>query len=122
MNQQQDRQLSPHRLLSPRDIEHHTGFPAGLLSIEAGRPPADAIHGVVPLWRATRLDEIRSWMLSFPDEIIAHFRKPETSGLQPGDPIPPERTGGMTGFVVGECGHRVAGSEWRAGFRNCERC
>jgi hypothetical protein len=42
--------------------------------------------------------------------------------LQPGDPIPLERTGGMTGFVVGECGHRVAGSEWRAGFRNCERC
>jgi hypothetical protein len=42
--------------------------------------------------------------------------------LQPGDPIPPERTGGMTGFVVGECGHRVAGSEWQAGFRTCERC
>ena len=42
--------------------------------------------------------------------------------LKPGDPIPPERTGGMTGFVVGECGHRLAGSEWRAGFRNCERC
>jgi hypothetical protein len=42
--------------------------------------------------------------------------------LKPGDPIPPERTGGMTGFVVGECGHRLAASEWRAGFRNCERC
>lgn len=40
----------------------------------------------------------------------------------PGSPIPPEFTGGMTGFVVGECGHRLAGSEWRAGFRNCERC
>lgn len=46
----------------------------------------------------------------------------ELAGLQPGDPIPPERTGGMEGFVVGECGHRVAASEWRAGFRNCERC
>lgn len=42
--------------------------------------------------------------------------------LQPGNPIPPELTGGMEGFVVGNCGHRVAGSEWRAGFRNCERC
>ena len=42
--------------------------------------------------------------------------------LNPGDPIPPERTGGMTGFVTGECGHRLAASEWRAGFRNCERC
>jgi hypothetical protein len=28
----------------------------------------------------------------------------------------------MAGFVAGECGHRVAASEWRAGFRNCERC
>ena len=47
---------------------------------------------------------------------------PTADGLKPGDPIPPEQTGGMPGFVVGECGHRVAGSEWRAGFRNCERC
>lgn len=39
-----------------------------------------------------------------------------------GSAIPPEMTGGMTGFVVGKCGHRVAGSEWAAGFRNCERC
>jgi hypothetical protein len=46
----------------------------------------------------------------------------ECGGLQPGDPIPPERTGGMEGFVVGECGHRVARSEWDAGFRTCERC
>jgi len=45
-----------------------------------------------------------------------------TDYLMPGDPIPPGRTGGMPGFVVGECGHRVAASEWRAGFRNCERC
>ena len=46
----------------------------------------------------------------------------KTNELKPGDPIPPEQTGGMAGFVVGECGHRLAGSEWRAGFRNCERC
>lgn len=26
-----------------------------------------------------------------------------------------------TGYVVGYCGHAVAGSEWRAGFRVCER-
>jgi hypothetical protein len=41
---------------------------------------------------------------------------------EPGSDIPPEMTGGMPGFVVGECTHRVAKSEWRAGFRNCERC
>jgi hypothetical protein len=39
-----------------------------------------------------------------------------------GSDIPPEENGGQLGYVVGECGHRVAGSEWRAGFRNCERC
>lgn len=26
------------------------------------------------------------------------------------------------GMVAGWCGHAVALSEWRAGFRNCERC
>jgi hypothetical protein len=41
---------------------------------------------------------------------------------QPGAPIPLELNGGMAGFVVGECQHRVAESEWRAGFRKCERC
>lgn len=35
----------------------------------------------------------------------------------PGSEIP-----GQPGYVVGRCGHRVAGSEWRAGFRTCERC
>lgn len=35
----------------------------------------------------------------------------------PGSDIPDQ-----PGFVVGECGHRLAGSEWRAGFRTCERC
>lgn len=39
------------------------------------------------------------------------------------EPIPFEH-GGMVypGFVAGWCGHRVAESEWRAGFRVCERC
>lgn len=35
----------------------------------------------------------------------------------PGSEIP-----GQPGYVVGVCGHRVAGSEWQAGFRTCERC
>lgn len=39
-----------------------------------------------------------------------------------GSAIPPENNGGMTGYIVGECGHRVAGSEWKAGFRRCEHC
>ncbi|MET0492892.1 MAG: hypothetical protein ABW000_07140 [Actinoplanes sp.] len=31
-------------------------------------------------------------------------------------------TGPVPGYVAGWCGHRVAESEWRAGFRVCERC
>ena len=30
--------------------------------------------------------------------------------------------GPIPGYVAGWCGHRVAESEWRAGFRVCERC
>ena len=41
---------------------------------------------------------------------------------EPGSEIPPEKNGGMAGYVVGYCTHRVAASEWAAGFRNCERC
>lgn len=36
---------------------------------------------------------------------------------EPGSAIP-----GQPGYVVGTCGHRVAKSEYRAGFRSCERC
>ena len=36
---------------------------------------------------------------------------------EPGSEIP-----GQPGYVVGKCGHRVAASEWRSGFRVCERC
>ncbi|MGW3346765.1 hypothetical protein ACWDA3_25930 [Nonomuraea rubra] len=35
----------------------------------------------------------------------------------PGSSIP-----GMPGYVVATCCHRIAASEWRAGFRTCERC
>lgn len=35
------------------------------------------------------------------------------------DELPPELT---VGFVVGHCGHRVARSEWAAGYRLCEHC
>lgn len=49
---------------------------------------------------------------------------PKVTYARPGEPfshpdLPAELT---AGFVVGECGHRVAGSEWRAGFRICEHC
>ncbi|MER7002251.1 hypothetical protein ABT297_04270 [Dactylosporangium sp. NPDC000555] len=31
-------------------------------------------------------------------------------------------TGPVPGYIAGRCGHRVVESEWRAGFRVCERC
>lgn len=37
-------------------------------------------------------------------------------------PAPGSEIPGQPGYVVGTCGHRVAGSEWRSGFRTCERC
>lgn len=33
-----------------------------------------------------------------------------------------EKLPGLSGYRVGECGHRVASQEWAAGFRVCERC
>lgn len=48
-----------------------------------------------------------------------------TSAWKDGAPIypaPGSEIPGQPGYVVATCGHRVAGSEWRAGFRTCERC
>jgi len=39
-------------------------------------------------------------------------------GSTPFDP----GTGPQVGYVAGDCGHRVAVSEWKAGMRNCENC
>lgn len=33
-----------------------------------------------------------------------------------------EEIPGQPGYIKGQCGHRVAATEWRAGFRTCERC
>lgn len=40
----------------------------------------------------------------------------------PAYPAPGSEIPDLPGCVVGECGHHVAGSEWRAGLRTCERC
>lgn len=41
----------------------------------------------------------------------------QDQGIPVGEPFPLR-----PGYVTGECGHAVAGSEWRAGFRRCEHC
>lgn len=38
-------------------------------------------------------------------------------GQTAGHPFP-----GRPGYITGDCQHAVAGSEWRAGIRKCERC
>lgn len=43
-------------------------------------------------------------------------------GGEPTYPEPGSAIPDMPGYVVGKCTHRVAASEWRAGFRVCERC
>lgn len=40
----------------------------------------------------------------------------------PGEPFVSEAFGPREGYVVGECAHAVARSEWNAGLRKCERC
>lgn len=44
------------------------------------------------------------------------------SDIDPAYPEPGSAIPEQPGYVVGHCGHRVAGSEWRVGFRVCERC
>jgi hypothetical protein len=46
----------------------------------------------------------------------------ESAEDRPVYPAPGSEIPDQPGYVVGECGHRVAASEWRAGFRVCERC
>jgi excisionase family DNA binding protein len=52
------------------------------------------------------------------------YRTAEVYALLNGEayPAPGSDIPGQPGYVVAVCGHRVAGSEWRAGFRACERC
>jgi len=67
--------------------------------------------------------------MTMPIETTAHA---ELDHEEPSDYMAPDLdeapvpfdpgTGPVPGYVAGRCGHRVAASEWRAGFRVCERC
>jgi len=57
----------------------------------------------------------------------AIYRQPDgtlavNGPLDPNYPAPGSGIPGQAGYVVAQCGHRIARSEWAAGFRNCERC
>lgn len=57
------------------------------------------------------------WVTEEKDQIMAMGEDGNPAYPEPGSSIPSQPS-----YVVGECGHRVASSEWRAGFRTCERC
>lgn len=70
------------------------------------------------------IDEFRSnravvaaFRLAAPDWLKEEDMEKAPLYPQPGSTIPDQ-----PGYVVGRCGHRVAKSEWKAGFRVCERC
>jgi hypothetical protein len=48
--------------------------------------------------------------------------RPVAEAAAPLYPAPGGEIPGQPGYVVGLCEHRVALSEWRVGFRTCERC
>jgi excisionase family DNA binding protein len=54
-------------------------------------------------------------------EVKALLEGGKETAFIPGEPfVSTERP--RPGFVVGTCRHAVAESEWRAGFKKCERC
>lgn len=59
------------------------------------------------------------------EDIAAHLKRQQewvaAKGWMPGDPFNDGQRL-VPGYVVGRCGHRVAQSEWEAGFDVCERC
>jgi hypothetical protein len=71
------------------------------------------------------LTHLRAYQLDVCAQLLAvEGAQPlEDSGGQVGRAVPfVGPAGPVPGFVAGTCGHRVAESEWRAGFRLCERC
>lgn len=46
----------------------------------------------------------------------------DAEAAQSAYPAPGSEIPGQPGYVVGVCTHRIAASEWRSGFRTCERC
>lgn len=97
-----------------RYVEHAVGWPS-LAEWSNGRKwsvedVALTLEGAA-VWAAEQPEPAGD--ASGGDEVTA-----EMGGPVPFDP----GTGPVPGFVAGHCGHRVAESEWRAGFRTCERC
>lgn len=59
-----------------------------------------------------------------PNPVDAGRELPDTAcpNCSAGEQFNHPELGPMPGYIAGRCGHRVAGTEWLAGFRTCERC
>lgn len=98
------------------------GCALGLLPADFSSAASTASYTSPLLLRADQFDV--GWLLlDASDETTWH---PVTAVLECEEDhaetyVHPE-VGEMPGYMAGRCGHRVAQSEWRAGFRVCERC
>lgn len=99
-----------------RDIRHHSSdHMTGLRELEYSTEPVAVVvrpdgsldvYGYVAVVDQTGTDEPTT---EAADRNDLH--------IPVGKPFP-----GRPGYVTGQCGHAVAGSEWRAGYRVCEHC
>jgi hypothetical protein len=107
--------VTPTAMAAGGKVRLHGDYDTGLLTV-VGRLDALTADQWADLKDAgdsvlTGMDAVRDGMLTedpdpgqVPDSVI-------------GTPFP-----GRHGYVTGTCGHAVAGSEWNAGYRKCERC
>lgn len=106
--------------ISTSAVDNPTGVFADAVMLLAQRVLGDWATDATA---ARALDELTSWQdedAQTADQVIAALR--DAAKDSPVYPAPGSRIPDMPGYVVATCGHRVAGSEWRAGFRTCERC
>lgn len=120
-------ELITRHLVTSAEIARRTGVSRAAVANWTARHPEFAALAI-PL--STDADQVRSYVFWWPEveaclsalgipnqAAMRRGRKPAPVYPEPGSNIP-----GQPGYVVGTCGHRVAGSEWKAGFRTCEHC
>jgi hypothetical protein len=102
-------------------IESPTGQQVGSLP---GVGQTDIVRAVTALRAAVEESGAEVGDVEVEQDLLTAYAPPaEVSDVdEPVYPAPGSTIPGQPGYVVGHCEHRVARSEWRAGFRVCERC
>jgi hypothetical protein len=94
-------------------------------SVDGPNHLAELIHNYARPRLISRDVEVSLDLATGSGQIFAGLNNGESCtihGLDDAVPFVHTDLGVMPGYVAGWCGHRVAESEWRAGFRVCERC